>query len=133
MGNRNKPGYTVKNVINTSTMKTAKTVVLSKPKKFNLETPDRIINYNGNRGDAIRFNMKSFKIKPLEWQRAAIGFGDCDAAIREGASRDEAFLYQYRSGELFFNENGSEPGLGKGGLICVFQGAPDLGAISFQY
>ncbi|MFM7086717.1 MAG: hypothetical protein ACKOXO_06995 [Cyanobium sp.] len=114
-------------------MKAPRTLVLNKPKKFNRKTPDRIIDYNGSKGDSIRFNMKSFDINPSEYLRANIGFGDCAAAIRQGASRDEAFLYQYRSGEMFFNENGSEPGLGKGGLICIFQGSPDLGAISFQY
>ncbi|MEB3321040.1 MAG: hypothetical protein VKI63_08895 [Cyanobium sp.] len=38
------------------------------------------------------------------------------------------------TGELFFNENSTKPWLGKGGgLICVFEGAPNLGALRFSF
>jgi hypothetical protein len=61
-------------------------------------------------------------------KRANIGFGTCAAAINKGARNSEAFLYQTRTGQLFFNANGSDPGLGEGGgVIWVFKGAPALG------
>jgi hypothetical protein len=111
----------------------AQTLTLLKPKSFKANAIDHITNYKGSKGDSITFDMSSFGITWRQYKRASIGFGNCKAAINTGASREEAFLYQFKSGELFFNENGSKPGLGKGGLICILEGAPSLGAVHFDF
>jgi hypothetical protein len=110
----------------------AKALIIKKPVSFSKGKVDRIINYKGLKGDSITFDLASFGIGWKQYSRANLGFGNCKAAIKQGASREEAFLYQYKSGELFFNANGSKPGLGKGGLICILEGAPSLGSIYFD-
>jgi hypothetical protein len=107
-------------------------LTIRKPVSFTKNNVDRITNYKGLRGDSITFDLASFGIGWKQYRRASVGFGNCKAAINTGASREEAFLYQYKSGELFFNENGSRPGLGRGGLICILEGAPSLGSIYFD-
>jgi hypothetical protein len=108
-------------------------LVLKRPQSYRPARVDRITNYKGIKGDSITFDLASFGISPRQYRRAAIGFGNCKAAIIQGALREEAFLYQFKTGELFFNENGSKPGLGNGGLICILEGAPSLGAIYFDF
>lgn len=109
-----------------------RSVVLRKPAVMNARKPDVITGFNGRIGDILVVDLKSFGIDPLlnpgDDKRANIGFGTCAAAINKGARNSEAFLYQTRTGQLFFNANGSDPGLGEGGgVIWVFKGAPALG------
>jgi hypothetical protein len=103
---------------------------ISMPKSFKSEK-DPITGLN--KGISLYFECESFKIDPSELNRAALGLGNCKSAINKGASREEAFLYQYKSGELFFNQNGSKSGFGKGGLICILSGAPEITDASFLF
>ena len=36
------------------------------------------------------------------------------------------FLYDYKKGGLYFNENGADKGFGDGGIIDILKDAPDL-------
>ena len=109
-----------------------KSFTLSRPQSFGKKNADIITNYNPKAGDRLVVNLNSFGIAASDYKRAAFGLGSCKAAISKGASREEAFLYQYKSGCLYFNENGSEPGLGNGGLFAILKGAPQLGAVEFS-
>lgn len=42
------------------------------------------------------------------------------------AKRDIDFIYDKKKGCLYFNENGSERGVGDGGIIAILKGAPKL-------
>ena len=48
------------------------------------------------------------------------------AVKKDLAKQDFDFLYDQKKGGLYFNENGSDKGLGEGGIIAILQGAPDL-------
>ena len=41
---------------------------------------------------------------------------------------DVDFVYENRTGLLYFNENGDRPGWGEGGLFVQLQGKPELSA-----
>ena len=46
----------------------------------------------------------------------------------ELASQEFDFLYDQRSGSLYFNQNGSDKGFGDGGIIALLKEGPDLHA-----
>lgn len=49
------------------------------------------------------------------------------------AETSEAFIvYNQKTGDLFYNANGSEPGFGSGGLFATLEGAPELKASDFS-
>ncbi|NET40650.1 calcium-binding protein [Okeania sp. SIO2B3] len=70
-------------------------------------------------------------------------------AIESGASFDNVFatvtddgaaetadaviVYNTNNGNLFYNQNGSEPGLGSGGLFVNLEGQPELSADNFVF
>ena len=52
--------------------------------------------------------------------------GKNNKAVKKLAMQDFDFLYDQKKGGLYFNENGSDKGLGDGGIIAILIGAPDL-------
>ena len=46
---------------------------------------------------------------------------------KKAFAREEVhFFYDSKKGGLYFNENGSDQGLGNGGIAAIIQGAPSL-------
>ena len=54
--------------------------------------------------------------------------------VKKSLSRfDDQLLYDERKGFLYFNENQSDAGFGDGGLIAIFNGAPELSIDNFKF
>ena len=54
--------------------------------------------------------------------------------VKKSLSRfDDQFLYDEMKGFLYFNENQSDAGFGDGGLIAIFNGAPELSIDNFKF
>jgi len=53
--------------------------------------------------------------------------------VLELASQDVDFIYGENTGSLFYNQNGSEPGFGSGGLFLKLVGAPEITENNFQF
>ena len=79
--------------------------------------------------------MLSFSLNCASPRRGDLSFTTKDAkkcvlfkkAVKKKLSKqDFDFLYDEKTGGLYFNENGSDKGFGDGGIIAILKGAPDL-------
>ena len=91
---------------------------------------DRITDFNPDQ-DLIVLDKKTFALLASD---SGAGFSvETEFAIVTGqAGISEAFIvYNSNTGKLFYNENGSEPGLGDGGEFAILAGKPDISADDF--
>ena len=91
------------------------------PKKFNKKSADKITNFNPST-DTLKIDTDSFGIESA----ATFAASKNNKAIKKLARKDFDFIYKEKFGSLYFNENGSEKGLGNGGIIAILKGAPKL-------
>ena len=91
-------------------------------------TYDKITGYDGRKGDTLQIDSASFGLRP---DQCTIAFSTCEPATFQAAEDpgDIRFIYREDTGYLYYNENGPLSGLGAGGIVAVFEGAPLLGTI----
>ncbi|MHC0065416.1 beta strand repeat-containing protein [Nostoc sp. UIC 10890] len=100
---------------------------------------DAIADFNSSEGDKIVLDKTTFSAFPL---RVAVGIASAsgtgfsntnDFQITSSAAASTAkIVYDSVSGQLFYNQNGSAPGFGSGGLFATLTGAPTLTASDFM-
>ena len=54
-----------------------------------------------------------------------------NSKAKKAAKTKNDFIYDYKKGQLYFNEDGKEKGWGDGGLFAKLHGKPDLYAEDF--
>ena len=54
-----------------------------------------------------------------------------NSKAKKAAKTKNDFIYDYKKGQLYFNEDGKDKGWGDGGLFAKLQGKPDLAAEDF--
>lgn len=89
---------------------------------------DKITGYDGLKGDSLVIDSASFGLRP---DQCTFTWATCEPATY-GAAEDPAdirFIYRTDTGYLYYNENGSAPGMGSGGVLAVFEGVPQLGLV----
>lgn len=94
---------------------------------FGSKYRDLIQDFNSEEGDSILVDQdffdtgKKIKLKPCKnkWK------------FRKAKKSINDFVYDERTGLLYFNENGKQEGWGDGGLFAKLLGAPALGAEDF--
>ena len=97
---------------------------LAMPKKYKNKFADKITNFNPST-DTLEIDTNSFGID----SSGTFTSGKNKKAVKKKHARqDFDFLYDQKQGGLYFNENGSDKGLGNGGLIAILKGAPNLTA-----
>ena len=91
--------------------------------KYGKKSADTITDFNSSEGDAIALSRRIFT--------GQAGLGSLQVAqnskmLKSMASDDNAIIYLQPSGEIYFNQNGSDKGFGKGGLFAILYGGPSL-------
>jgi Ca2+-binding RTX toxin-like protein len=92
--------------------------------EFGKRGADIITDFNRRQGDQIAISREAFaglnqvKLTSVAGKRA----------LKEGATSGNPFIYDASKGRLYYDANGSKPGLGDGGLFAILQGAPALRA-----
>jgi hypothetical protein len=92
--------------------------------EFGKRKADTITDFNRRQGDQIAISAEAFAgLNQLKLTNVA-GKG----ALKDGATSGNPFIYDASNGRLYYDANGSKPGLGDGGLFAILQGAPALRA-----
>lgn len=100
----------------------------TRPARFSVGEADRITDFAPSEGDTIRISKSAFRVK-TEISAAAEIIEDLDGAELNRALRvDVPFVYNIASGYLYWNENGSAAGHGKGGIIAILENKLNLSA-----
>ena len=70
-----------------------------------------------------RMLLVSFVVSPFQEQ------GSNKKQAKKLAKQDVDFIYEKKSGKLYFNSNGDKKGFGdKGGFFGIVEGSPELSA-----
>jgi hypothetical protein len=91
-----------------------KSLVLKRPQSYRPARVDRITNYKGIKGDSITFDLASFGISPRQYRRAAIGFGNCKAAINQGDFEKKPSSINSKQESSFLMKTDQSQALGMG-------------------
>lgn len=104
--------------------------IISAPNKFSKKLAKRFNRFDPLE-DQIEIDSDSFKFQN---NSASFADGKNKKAVKAIlAKQDFDLLYDQKTGCLYFNENGSDPGFGNGGLIAILKGAPELNANNFEF
>lgn len=99
------------------------------PESFNKKSADKISNFNPST-DTLEIDTDSFDID----SSASFAAGKNKKTVKKVlAKQDFDFLYDQKKGGLYFNENGSDKGLGDGGIIAILKGAPELTSGNLEF
>ena len=82
--------------------------------------------------DILKIDTASFGIDDVI-NPATAAQGKNKKEIRKLASQEFDFLYDQKKGGIYFNENGADKGFGKGGIIAILKGAPNLIADNVKF
>jgi len=109
--------------------KNANVYTLRKRNKINKKSADKITNFNPST-DTIEIDTDSFGID----RSATLATGKNKKKVKKKlAKQDFDFLYDEKKGGLYFNENGAKKGFGKGGIIAILKGSPNLTAKNINF
>ena len=99
--------------------------VYKKKNNFGKKEADKVIDFSPEEGDKLIIKGKSFSIKSKKGATLAIGKGKKN--VKNLAREDVDFIYDSKSGKIFFNSNDEEKGFGnKGGYFGVLKGSPTI-------
>ncbi len=102
-------------------------MTLSAPSSYGLAEADRITNYSSGSHGVITIDTQGFgnSTKSLRVAKNT-------KALAKNLKTSASFVYQQNTGYLYFNENGTLPGAGNGGIFAVIEGHPRLSTSGFQ-
>lgn len=95
---------------------------------------DTITDFKTAQKDSIVLSEKTFeKLESIVGKGFSV-IAEFEAVNGENkAKTSEAFIvYNQKTGDLFYNANGSQPGFGSGGKFASLEGAPELKASDFS-
>ncbi len=102
---------------------------INKPSKFKIKNIDKITNYDPST-DTLVIDTDDFDIDGF----ATFAAGKNKKTVKKKlAKQDFDFLYDQKTGGLYFNENGTDKGFGDGGIIAILKGAPNLTLDSLEF
>ena len=97
--------------------------VFETPGEFGRQSADVITDLNSDQGDKIVIASDAFKgVSKIKFT-SVTGKGNA----KDAASSNKTFVYDDKTGMLYFNENGRKDGFGDGGEFVKLVGAPELG------
>ena len=99
--------------------------IFNTPDKFGKKGADIITDFNKAQGDQIFFSTNA-----LPGLRANQSFviATSKKALKAAQKSAATLIYYKPLGQLFYDQNGSGRGFGKGGLFAILSGAPELTA-----
>jgi len=103
-------------------------VVTSGTSGFGRKNADRITNFNPEAGNKIQIDLASF---PGAASKLKITKNAKQAG--KAARHDIDFIFDNKSGFLYYNENGARRGFGTGGVFAIFEDKPSLELNSFEF
>ena len=83
---------------------------------------DKIIDFNFREGDYIRFKSTVSGFSRLKQVPEVLSIKHIDL-LQQSAHK---LIFIQNQGFLYFNQNGTSPGWGEGGLVVILKGQPDL-------
>ena len=105
--------------------------IIKSPQKFNKKSSVKINSFNLNY-DILKIDTASFGIDDVI-NPATAAQGKNKKEISKLALQEFDFLYDQKKGGIYFNENGADKGFGKGGIIAILKGAPNLIADNVKF
>jgi Ca2+-binding RTX toxin-like protein len=96
--------------------------VFETPGEFGKKKADTITDFRPEEGDKIAIAKETFS----EVSRIKLDTATGKQEVRSAASTNKNFIYDDKSGILYFNENGRKAGFGNGGEFAQLLGAPDI-------
>lgn len=99
--------------------------LLRKPEAFSLKTATVLKGFNA-RKDIVFVDRASFGRDDLD-----IKIAKKPKQFSKLLKKDVDLIVDRSTAKVFFNENGSLPGLGEGGLVAGFDGEPTIGLNQF--
>ena len=95
---------------------------------FGAEAADRITNFNPKKNDKLQIDLSTFD--------GAVGklkIAKKTKQVTKLAKKNIDFIYDQRAGYLYYNENGTLPGFGDGGIFAILEGRPKVGVGNFEF
>ena len=99
--------------------------IFSQRKQFGATKADRIIGFSAQEGDTIQLNAEAFPGAKRNRFKVVNTMQSFNRQLEQSSS----IIYFKPLGELYFDQNGREPGLGdskESGLFAILKGAPEL-------
>ena len=99
--------------------------LFNKRNQFGTKKADTIINFDAKSGDELQLDRSVFKGLDSIRLATVSSLSDFNRMLESKSN----FIYYQPSGELYFDQNGSKPGLGpksQSGLFAIFESSPDL-------
>ena len=97
------------------------------PGEFGKESSDTVTDFDPDKGDKMVISKDAFE--GVNKVKLDVASGKKDA--KNSASSNKTFIYDEKSGVLYFNENGKKDGFGDGGEFVKLLGAPELSKSDF--
>ena len=88
---------------------------LTPPSSYRTKFATKFKNFNSN-SDLISINLDDFNTT-----LTGIYIAKSKKSFKKAQKSDNAFIYDFKKGKLYFNENGSAKKYGDGGLIASFR------------
>ena len=99
--------------------------VFSSKKQFGYKKADRIIRFSSEEGDHLKLDSDAFPdIKKIRF-RASKSLRH----FNKQQKKKSTIIYFEPTGELYFDQNGKQPGFGEAkesGLFAILKGAPEI-------
>lgn len=96
--------------------------LFAEPMRFGKKWADKIIDFDSREGDMILVDKKAFGLG----NKVSFSRVNAKRLLPNAAKTNANFVYEQKTGSLYFNENGRKPGWGEGGLFVQLQGGPNL-------
>lgn len=93
----------------------------SRPSTFTPFTADKITDYSTADGDRIEILARAFRM-PIKVPSLSVS--PTSEALNTSLRSAAMFVYNNQTGELYWNENGSSSGHGRGGVIAILEPLP---------
>ncbi len=102
--------------------------LFDKPIGFGKKQMDKILDFDSEELDKILVDRKTFGLGRKVKFRAV----NRKSQLKKASRTKVDFVYENKTGLLYFNENGKKSGFGGGGLFAQLQGKPELFADDFR-
>ena len=113
----------------TGTAKAADLLVFANAPSFGKENADTITNFNPKEKDKLQIQLSQFGADAAGTFKIAKN----PKALTKALATSTDFIYLKSRGELYYNENGKQPGFGDGGIFAILEGKPNINSTNIGF
>lgn len=107
------------------------TFLIAGPIEYGAARADVITDYNRAEGDLLNVSRSAIGYtRTSGFERVITAFDDTSLSAALGTSN--SFVYDQRSGEIYFNQNGLLAGHGSGGVFAILENRASLSSIGLE-